>query len=393
MVQVRVTTGLERFLADPPRALGRARIGLLCNQASVDRGFRHARDLAARRFGRRLAALFAPQHGVFGEQQDNMVESPHTRDPQLGIPVWSLYGEVRRPTAEMLAGIDVLLVDLQDAGCRVYTFITTLRSCLEEAARHGKKVVVLDRPNPVGGAAVEGPPLLPALRSFVGAHAVPLRHGLTLGELALLFDAEGRIGADLSVARMRGWRRRMLFADTGLPWVPPSPNLPTPESAVVYPGQVLLEGTLLSEGRGTTRPFEVCGAPWIEPRALRDALRRRRLPGVAFREAWFRPTFQKHAGLVCGGVQLHVTDAGAFRPCRTTLALLHEALRLADGRDFWRLPPYEYETERLPFDLLAGDPRVRERLAAGWTAGRLERTWSPALADFRERAERFLLYR
>jgi len=394
MSQGRVVTGLERLVAAPPRALARARIGLLCNQASVGRGLRHARDLAARRFGRRLAALFAPQHGIFGEQQDNMVESPHGTDPVLGIPVWSLYGEVRRPSAEMLAGIDVLLVDLQDAGCRVYTFITTLRACLDEAARQGKAVVVLDRPNPVGGLGVEGTPLLPAMRSFVGAHEIPMRHGLTVGELALLFNAEGAIGADLAVVRMRGWRRRMLFAETGLPWVPPSPNLPTPDSALVYPGQVLLEGTLLSEGRGTTRPFELCGAPWLEPRALCAALRRRRLPGAAFREAWFLPTFQKHAGRVCAGLQIHVTDPPVYRPYRTTLAILHEALRQRPGAEvFWRPPPYEYEAERLPIDLLTGDPRVRERLEAGWGPGRLERSWAAGLASFRQRAAPFLLYR
>ena len=266
----RVLTGLEAFVAAPPRSLAKARLGLLCNQASVDRRYRHARDLLARSAGRRLAALFSPQHGVFGEKQDNMVESAHGRDPALGIPVFSLYADVRRPTAAMLAGIDALLVDLQDVGCRVYTFITTLRYCLEEAARLGKKVVVLDRPNPIGGA-VEGNLLEPALLSFVGAHPLPMRHGLTMGELARLFVAEGRIDADLEVVPLRGWRRRMLFAGTGLPWVPPSPNMPTPDTALVYPGQVLLEGTLLSEGRGTTRPFEVCGAPWVDPVA---ALRR-----------------------------------------------------------------------------------------------------------------------
>jgi uncharacterized protein YbbC (DUF1343 family) len=392
MAAPRVVTGLEGFLASPPRGLAKARLGLLCNQASVDARYRHARDLVARRCGRRLAALFSPQHGIFGEKQDNMVESAHGRDPELGVPVWSLYAEVRRPTEEMLAGIDALVVDLQDVGCRVYTFITTLLFCLEEAARLGKKVVILDRPNPVGGET-EGNLLDPAMTSFVGAFPLPMRHGLTLGELARLFNGAGGAGADLEVVPLRGWRRRMLFADTGLPWVPPSPNMPTPDTALVYPGQVLLEGTLLSEGRGTTRPFELCGAPWIEPRPLCAALRRVRLPGAVLREAWFQPTFQKWAGRVCGGLQVHVTDARAFRPYRTTLAILREAIRLWPGREIWRQPPYEYETVRMPFDLLAGDPAIRAGLAAGTPVARLERAWARDLAAFRDRAEACLLYR
>jgi len=392
MKPAQVVTGLEAFLAAPPAGLARARLGLLCNQASVDRRLRHARDLVAKCAGRRLAALYSPQHGIFGEQQDNMVESAHGTDPVLGIPVYSLYGEVRRPTAQMFAGIDALLIDLQDVGCRVYTFITTLRYCLEEAARLGKKVVVLDRPNPVGGA-VEGNLLLPSLRSFVGAHRLPMRHGLTTGELARLFCAEGGIDADLQVVTLSGWRRRMHFPATGLPWVAPSPNMPTPDTALVYPGQVLLEGTLLSEGRGTTRPFELCGAPWIEPAPLCAALRRRRLPGALFREAWFLPTFQKWAGRVCGGLQIHVADARAFRPYRTTLAILAEVRRLWPDADLWRQPPYEYETERLPIDLLAGDPRIREGIDAGRSLRDLEREWLPELTAYEGRAASHHLYK
>jgi uncharacterized protein YbbC (DUF1343 family) len=392
MTPARVVTGLEAFRAAPPRALAKARLGLLCNQASVDAGHRHARDVVAGVVGRRLAALFAPQHGIFGEKQDNMVESAHGRDPALGIPAFSLYADVRRPTPEMFAGIDALLVDLQDVGCRVYTFITTLRYCLEEAARLGKKVVVLDRPNPIGGA-VEGNLLDASMLSFVGAHPLPMRHGLTLGELARLFVAEGGIDADLEVIPLRGWRRRMLFADTGLPWVPPSPNMPTPDTALVYPGQVLIEGTLLSEGRGTTRPFEICGAPWVDPGPLCAALRRRRLPGAHFREAWFQPTFQKWAGRVCGGLQIHVTDPRAFRPYRTTLAILAEIRRLWPDADLWRPPPYEYETVRLPIDLLTGDPRIREDLEAGRPVAAMERAWSRGLAAFEDRAGRHRLYR
>jgi len=391
MASPRVVTGLEAFCDRPPRALARARLGLLCNQASVDSRLRHARDLVARTVGRRLTALFSPQHGIFGEKQDNMVESAHGRDPALGIPVHSLYADVRRPTAEMLEGLDALLVDLQEVGCRVYTFITTLRYCLEEAAQLGKKVVVLDRPNPIGGA-VEGNLLDTSMLSFVGAHRLPMRHGLTMGELARLLVAEGGVDADLDVVPLRGWRRQMLFADTGLPWVPPSPNMPTPDTALVYPGQVLLEGTLLSEGRGTTRPFELCGAPWVDPAPLCAALRRRRLPGAVFREAWFQPTFQKWSGQVCGGLQIHATNPRSYRPYRTTLAILSEIRRRWPDRELWRPPPYEYETVRLPFDLLTGDPLIRKGLDTGRPVAAMERAWSRDLTTFSKRAERFHIY-
>lgn len=386
-----VRTGLEMILARPPRELQKARIGLLCNQASVDSNFRHARSLFAREWGRGLRALYSPQHGLGGEKQDNMIESPHGRDRELGIPVFSLYADVRRPTAGMFDPIDVLVVDLQDAGCRVYTFITTLLYCLEAAARHGKKVVVLDRPNPVGGT-VEGPFLKEGMVSFVGAFPMPLRHGMTMGELALFFNDEAGIGADLTVVPLRRWRRSMRFAETGLPWVPPSPNLPTADSALVYPGQVLLEGTSLSEGRGTTRPFEMCGAPWIEPGKLVRALARYRLPGVVFRALRFEPTYQKWAGRVCGGVQLHVTAPQDYLPCRTTITLLREVVRLWPRRFSWRRPPYEYEHRRLPFDILSGDPKVRRDLEAGTPPGKVLGRHRGALDRFGRAAEDYFLY-
>jgi uncharacterized protein YbbC (DUF1343 family) len=387
-----VRTGLEGFLARPPKWAGTGRVGLLCNQASVDSGLRHARSLLAKHFGRRLTALFSPQHGIRGEKQDNMVESPHGRDPDLGIPLFSLYADVRRPTEEMLSHVDTLVVDLQEAGCRVYTFITTLFYCLEEAARFGKKVAVLDRPNPLGGA-VEGNVLAEEMASFVGAWPIPMRHGLTMGEMALLFNGEARIGADLEVVPLRGWNRKMLFAETGLPWVAPSPNLPTPASALVYPGQVLLEGTNLSEGRGTTQPFEFFGAPWIDPGVLRRALDRYRLPGVLFRETHFEPTHQKWKGEVCGGLQIHVTDARTFRPCRTTLTALREVLRLWSARFAWKKPPYEYEQQRLPFDILSGDPRIRLALQSGRSPSSILRMGLARLDRFREGAENYLKYR
>jgi len=389
---MKVQTGLEGFLARPPKWAATGRVGLLCNQASVDSRYRHARSLLAKRFGRRLTAIFSPQHGIWGERQDNMVESPHSRDPDLGIPVYSLYADVRRPTEEMLDHIDILVVDLQEAGCRVYTFITTLFSCLEEAARLGKKVVVLDRPNPVGGL-MEGNVLQDEMTSFVGVWPIPMRHGLTLGELARFFNAEARLGADLEVVPLRRWQRKMLFADTGLPWVPPSPNLPTPDSALVYPGQVLLEGTNLSEGRGTTRPFELFGAPWIDPAVLHRALGRCRLPGVVFRETRFLPTHQKWKGKVCGGLQIHVTDSGAFRPYRTSLAILRETLRLWSASFAWKKPPYEYERRRLPFDILSGDTRVRRALQEGRSPAAIVRMGLSRLDRFRRESENHFIYR
>ncbi len=387
----KVLTGLESFLARPPKWAARGRVGLLCNQASIDSRFRHAAALTAKEYGPRLTALLSPQHGLRGEKQDNMVESPHLIDRSLGIPVYSLYADVRRPTEEMLSKIDILVVDLQEAGCRVYTFITTLLYCLEEAARLGKKIVVLDRPNPIGGA-MEGPPLREEMVSFVGAYPIPMRHGLTLGELALFFNGEGGINADLDVIPLRGWKRGMFFNDTGLPWVPPSPNLPTPESTLVYPGQVLLEGTNLSEGRGTTRPFELCGAPFIDPPILLGNLGRMKIPGAVLREAWFEPTHQKWAGELCGGLQIHVTDRRAYRPWRTTLALLREIIRLWPEEFAWKEPPYEYEQRRLPFDILSGDPRIRRRLEEGSPTSETARLGKGRLDSFRRRAENYLIY-
>jgi uncharacterized protein YbbC (DUF1343 family) len=386
----RVATGLERLMASPEILPRGRRLGLLCNPASVDRGFRHARDLVNARFPGALRALFSPQHGFDAEKQDNMVESPHTRDPVTGLPVFSLYGETRAPTAAMLAPIDTLLVDLQDAGTRVYTFASTLAACLEAARRLGKQVVVLDRPNPVGGDVVEGGLLKPAFRSFVGPYPIPMRHGLTLGELALLFNRRFGIGADLEVVPMGGWRRRMRFADTGLPWVAPSPNLPTPAAALVYPGQVIWEGTNVSEGRGTSLPFELCGAPFLDPGELLAAIGP--TPGVVLRPAAFEPTAHKWQGRLCRGFQLHVTDPARFRPYRTSLELLGAVLRTRRGEFAWRPPPYEYEFDKLPIDLILGDAAVRRRIEAGEPVASLEASWQAELEQFEAEAEAVKLY-
>jgi uncharacterized protein YbbC (DUF1343 family) len=387
-----VIPGLEVFLQSPPTWAVGANLGLLCHPASVDRYFRPASELVARRFPGRLRVLFSPQHGLKGEKQDNMVSSPDFEDPLLGIPVVSLYGPRLDPHQEALQGLDILLVDLQDVGTRVYTYGATVARVMTAAARAGVKVAVLDRPNPVGGLQVEGNILRPEFASLVGPYPLPMRHGFTLGELARYYNATQNLGCDLEVVPARGWRRGDYFDAAGLPWVMPSPNLPTLEGAVVYPGQVLLEGTNLSEGRGTTRPFELFGAPFLEPRRLRRELRDTPLPGVVLREVGFEPTFHKWAGELCYGFQLHVTDRGAFKPYYTTLALLSAIRRLYPEQFAWRQPPYEYETERLPIDLLTGDAAIREGIDAGRPVAELEAAWQPGLQDFAVAGRGFWLY-
>jgi len=387
-----VETGLERLLTAPPEGIGRGRLGLLCNAASVNPAFRHARDLIDRRFPGRLKALFSPQHGFYAEKQDNMVESGHMKDPKLDIPIFSLYGETRVPTEAMLQGIDILLVDLQDVGTRVYTFATTLSYCLETAKRRGIPVLVLDRPNPVNGISVEGNCLSPACASFVGRYPIPMRHGLTMGELARLFNGPLGIGASLQVIPMRGWHRTMHFTDTGLPWVPPSPNLPTPGSAMVYPGQVIWEGTNISEGRGTSQPFELFGAPFIEPDAVLDQLAPHDLAGVVFRPIAFEPTANKWKNELCRGFQLHVTDPGRYAPYRTSLCVLSALHRLYPEQLRWKPPPYEYEYTRLPIDLIIGDRWIREQIEADRGMEAIERSWQPGLEEFKALRQGCLLY-
>jgi len=346
----------------------------------------------ARRFPGQLRALFSPQHGLKGDKQDNMVASPDFEDPLLRIPVVSLYGPRLDPPREALENIAVLLVDLQDVGTRVYTYAATLAKAMAVAARVGVKVAVLDRPNPIGGFQVEGNLLRPEWASFVGPYPLPMRHGFTLGELARYYNVTQHLGCDLEVIPARGWRRGGYFDATGLPWIMPSPNLPTLDGALVYPGQVLLEGTNLSEGRGTTRPFEFFGAPFLEPGRLRQVLKDTPLPGVVLREVGFEPTFHKWAGELCHGFQLHVTDRRAFKPYYTTLVLLAAIRRLYPEHFAWRLPPYEYETERLPIDLLTGDAAIREGFDAGRPVAELETAWQPDLEAFRQASREFWLY-
>ncbi len=394
MPSPRLRTGLEvlRDQGFPP--LRGLRVGLVTHPAAVSSDLRPAADLLAEAPGVRLAALFGPEHGLLGEAQD-LVGVAGGHDALRGVPVHSLYGatvESLRPAPEALRGLDALVIDLQDVGSRYYTFQATMLFCLEEAARHGLATVVLDRPNPLGGEAVEGPTLRPGFESFVGPHPVPTRHGLTLAELARLYHAERGLGGELFIVACDGWRRETDFAGTGLPWVMPSPNMPTWETAYVYPGQCLLEGTNLSEGRGTTRPFELCGAPWIDANRLCDRLRDEGLAGVAFRPASFRPTFHKFAGQVCGGVQLHVTDRVTFRPVRTGLAVLAALRDLSGERFAWRSEPYEFVADRPAIDLLFGSDRERRALEAGRPAAEIARAWEGEEDAFRQRRREFLLY-
>jgi uncharacterized protein YbbC (DUF1343 family) len=297
-----------------------------------------------------------------------------------------------RPTAEQLRNLDALVIDLQDVGSRYYTFQATMLLCLEAASAHGLKTVLLDRPNPLGGDVVEGPDLRPGFESFVGLHPLATRHGMTIGELARLYQAERRLTGALEIIPCDGWRRDMDFEQTGLPWVLPSPNMPTVETAFVYPGQCLVEGANLSEGRGTTRPFELCGAPWIDARRLADRLEAEGLPGVRFRPAWFQPTFHKFAGQTCGGVQLHVLDRQSYRPVRTSLALLAAIRELSGDRFAWRTEPYEFVSDRPAIDLLFGSDRERLGLEAGVPASELARAWEVEEEAFRRRRRDFLLY-
>ena len=367
------------------------RIGLLANPASVAADLTHARHIVHALYPDDLKAVFSPQHGFYAQKQDNMIESDHFADPRLNIPVFSLYSETRKPTREMFDLIDILLVDLQDAGCRVYTFIYTVSYCLELAAETGKQVMILDRPNPVGGLQVEGNVLEKRFASFVGRFPVPMRHGLTIGEISALFNEHFKIGCDMSVLPMAGWNRKMYFSDTGLEWIPPSPNLPTPASCMVYPGQVIFEGTNLSEGRGTTLPFELFGAPWLDAEAVKRACEKR-VEGVFLRPAVFEPTSGKWAGEPCRGFQLHVTDRWAFTPYKTALLILQETLRAHPDDFAVKSPPYEYEWEKTPLDIILGSRNVREQVFGMTDMDEIERHWQQELNIYLETAKGFHLY-
>jgi len=394
MTRQRVHTGLEVLQDRAFDAIRGLRVGLVTHPAAVDHRLRHACELFAQAPDVHVAALFGPEHGFLGEAQDLISVNNHS-DPSLGLRVYSLYGhslESLRPTEDQLRGLDALVIDLQDVGSRYYTFQATMLFCLEAASRFRLKTLVLDRPNPIGGESVEGPLVKQGFESFVGIHPVAIRHGMTIGELARMYKAERSLGVELEVVSCTGWQRDITFEDTGLPWVLPSPNMPTVDTAFVYPGQCLLEGTILSEGRGTTRPFEICGAPWIDARRLCELLAQLGLPGAVFRPAWFRPTFHKFAGQTCGGTQIHVTDRKSFQPVRTGLAVL-SAFRILSGDEFdWRREPYEFVSDRLAIDLLFGSDRERLALEAGESVQGIAKAWESEEQEFRRRRKPYLLY-
>jgi uncharacterized protein YbbC (DUF1343 family) len=390
-----VVPGIEVLAARRFRPLAGRRIGLVCNPTAVTRDLVHAADLLHGARGVRLAAIFGPEHGVRGDAQ-YMASVGASQDVRTGLPVHSLYGDTPaslRPSRAQLEGLDALVFDVQDVGSRYYTYQATMMLCMEAAAEAGIGFVVLDRPNPIGGALVEGPRLRPGFESFCGLHDLAVRHGMTVGELALLFRAERSLDLDLEVVECRGWRRGMLFRETGLPWVFPSPNMPTPETALAYPGACLVEGTNLSEGRGTTRPFELLGAPWLDSTRLAGDLERERLPGVRFRAVSFVPTWDKHAEVRCHGVEIFPTDPARFRPFRTGVAAVIHARAQDPGRFAWRTEPYEFVSGVLAFDLLCGSSRERKAIEAGATVSEIGRALAPEEHEFARRRAAYLLYR
>ncbi len=388
----KIALGIEILLSDRAQLLSGARTGLICHPASIDHDFRHSADLLNQHKDINLTALFGPQHGIRGETQDNMIEWEGFRDARTGVMAYSLYGEVRKPTAQMLSDADVIVFDVQDVGTRVYTFIYTMALAMQSAKELGKRFVVCDRPNPIGGVGIEGNTLETGHESFVGMYPIPMRHGMTVGELARMFNEEFGIGCDLEVIPMQGYKREFWFDDTDARWVLPSPNIPVLETAVVYPGMVMVEGTKFSEGRGTTRPFEITGAPYADSYELAEHLNRQSLPGVHFRPHSFKPTFQKHVAQLCHGVQLHVTDREVFKPVITGIALIKAMHDLYPEGFKWQTPPYEYVYDRLPFDVIAGTTKLREQIESGASLEDIAASWQAGEKDFAERRQRYLLY-
>jgi uncharacterized protein YbbC (DUF1343 family) len=321
-----------------------------------------------------------------------MVETGHTIDKRTNLPVYSLYSETRVPTELMLKDLDVLVVDLQDVGCRIYTFIYTLANCMRAARRFNKKVIVCDRPNPISGVQVAGNLLEPAFESFVGQFPLPTRHGMTIGELAQLFNKHFNIGCELEVIKMRGWEREFWFDETDSPWVLPSPNMPTVDTATVFPGTVHLEGTQLSEGRGTTRPFELVGAPFIEAFAYSEALNKLDLNGVYFRPCGFQPTFQKHAGIACGGVQIHVLDRLKFESVSAGVAVVKTAYDMYPEEFKWKVPPYEYVYDQNPFDVISGTDKLRIAIESKVPLDEIIDSWDAGIDFFKRLRTPYLLY-
>ncbi|GIL08734.1 MAG: hypothetical protein BroJett033_2450 [Chloroflexota bacterium] len=384
-----VRVGIDVLLDQQPDLVAGRRLGLIASPSSVDHALNSSIDRLRQHPGSALVALFGPEHGIRGSAQagEHVVTAV---DPLTGLPAYSLYGSTKQPTAEMLAGVDALVYDLQDGGVRFYTYLSTLVYALKAGAEHGIPVIVLDRPNPISGRAPEGPLLQPTYSSFVGLAPVPIRHAMTAGELALLCNAALAIGAAVTVVKLAGWRRALWFDETGLPFVQPSPNLPTLDSLTAYPGTCLVEGTTLSEGRGTTRPFEVIGAPWLDGERLARDLNARDLPGVRFRPTYFVPTFSKYQGELCSGVQLHVLERARFRAVETALHLLAQVKASCPEQFAWRAP--WSDGGRRPIDLLTGGSQVREHLDAGSPVSELIESFQADLRAYEQARAPYLLY-
>ena len=365
-----VITGLESLLNEFPARLKGKSIGILCHASSVTKNFEHISEIFFKRQDCRLSALFGPQHGIHGQTQDNMIEWQSQKHPDFNIPLYSLYGTNRKPSPEMLEGLDAFIIDLQDVGARLYTYIWTVKLCMDACAEAGIPVWLLDRPNPVGKLPFDGPVLKKEYFTFVGGASIPLCHRMTLGEMALWIKEKYCQSCNLNVVWMKNWNRYSLFSETGLPWVLPSPNIPTLQTALVYPGNVLIEALNLSEGRGTTIPFELFGAPYINSEKLKENLKQRQISGCAFRSHDFIPTFHKFHDELCYGFQVHITDINSFKPVATTLEILDAIIETSepDSLEF-KMPPYEYEYNLMPFDILSGDSGMRKLLTCGRILG------------------------
>jgi uncharacterized protein YbbC (DUF1343 family) len=389
-----VQIGLDKFEKYWPKKLKGSCVGLLIHPASVNKRLNHATDLFIKSKKIKLKALFGPQHGIRGETQDNMVEWEGFHDRKTGLPVFSLYGRTRKPQSEMLKDLDVMIIDIQDIGSRYYTFIWTMELCMQACVEINKSMVILDRPNPIGGHNIEGPVLDMSFTSFVGQRPLPIRHGMTVGEIGNYLQNKFYPSLDFHIIPMDGWKRNMWFNETGIPWVMPSPNMPTPDTAAVYPGMCLLEATTLSEGRGTTRPFEIFGAPFIDPDILVKSLNELKLPGIIFRPMYFQPTFQKHAGKLCGGAQVHVLNREKFRPFKTGVAILKVIRDIYSNQFAWKKPPYEYEFEKTPIDILAGTDKLRKDIEDGKNLNHMEERWQEQCHQFqREIRRQYLIYK
>jgi uncharacterized protein YbbC (DUF1343 family) len=386
-----VLTGTENFIVNPPDYLSGKKLGLLCNGSSVTSNFIHTSKIINQLFPNRLKAIFSPQHGFYADKQDNMIESVNSEEASLKIPIFSLYSNTRVPTKEMFDLIDCLIIDLQDVGCRVYTFIYTISFCLEKAAQYNKKVIILDRPNPIGGIEVEGNVLEEKYKSFVGRFPIPMRHGMTVGEISSFFNKTFEINCDLEIIKLSGWKRSMYYSDTNLEWLLPSPNLPTPASCIVYPGQVILEGTNISEGRGTTIPFEQFGAPYINSFELADKVAEK-TQGTYLRPVKFEPVAGKWNYKTCNGIHIHISDKTSFKPYKTSLILLQEIIRLYNNDFKFKQPPYEYEYNKLPMDLILGSKEIRKRIENMDDIDIIEKSWQKNLNNFIKISKEFHLY-